>query len=242
MNAHASTHRALALLAILAAVPAAAAPAGAALLPPDGARFLVHQRFDVRVEGQVSGPVTAKLWVDGKQAATGSITLNLSFSPGVPNLAPYQPSGWSDKIVLSATAGKITDDSVLSSNQTLYVNLAVANRGNARAVNTFDVKVRYDTINAAGKRETPTLETKAKTKFVKAGDEATKPNADLDAVIGLAQLVRAQIAAEASARAGCRAGSGCHPPALRCVSGRGAPRSAIPFAHWSPAVRCGKPC
>ena len=71
-----------------------------------------------------------------------------------------------------------------------------------RSVNTFDVKVRYDTINAAGKRETLTLETKAKTKFVKAGDEATKPNADLDAVIGLAQLVRAQIAAEASASRG----------------------------------------
>jgi len=67
-----SACRALALLMLIASAPAGAAPAGAALLPPDGARFLVKQRFDIRIEGQASGPVTARLWIDGKETAFSS--------------------------------------------------------------------------------------------------------------------------------------------------------------------------
>jgi len=35
------------------------------LVPPDGARFLEHQRFDLRVEGKGTGPFWATLAVDG---------------------------------------------------------------------------------------------------------------------------------------------------------------------------------
>jgi len=61
--------RLLASAAALTAAIASAAPTGVAILPPDGARFLVHQRFDIRVEGQGTGPYSAKLWIDGQPAA-----------------------------------------------------------------------------------------------------------------------------------------------------------------------------
>ena len=83
MNSHASTGRAFALLTLLAAVPAAAAPAGAALLPPDGARFLVNQRFDIRVEGQSSGAVTSRLWIDGKPAGFTSGAQGTTSTDGI---------------------------------------------------------------------------------------------------------------------------------------------------------------
>jgi len=83
MNPHASIRSALGLLALLAAMPAAAAPAGAALVPPDGARFLVDQRFDIRIEGQASGAATSRLWVDGRQAAFSSGAQGTTTTDGI---------------------------------------------------------------------------------------------------------------------------------------------------------------
>ena len=51
----------------------------------------------------------------------------------LPNLTPYQPSGWSDKIVVSTTTGTTTDNSPLLTTDTLYVDWAVINNGNAAA-------------------------------------------------------------------------------------------------------------
>jgi alkaline phosphatase len=87
MNATSLTRRASALLATLVATAATAAPAGVALLPSDGARFLVHQRFDIRVEGQGKGPYSAKLWIDGRPAkftsgAQGTATTDGLSAPG----------------------------------------------------------------------------------------------------------------------------------------------------------------
>jgi hypothetical protein len=45
------------------------------------------------------------------------------------NLTPYQPSGWSDKIVVSKVSGSTTDSSPLSTTDTLYVDWAVINNG-----------------------------------------------------------------------------------------------------------------
>ncbi|HEX8910322.1 MAG TPA: alkaline phosphatase [Anaeromyxobacteraceae bacterium] len=60
----------LAALAAACAAPGAlAAPAHVALAPPEGARFLEGQRFDVRVEGQGVGPFHATLAVDGVPVA-----------------------------------------------------------------------------------------------------------------------------------------------------------------------------
>jgi Ca-activated chloride channel family protein len=71
-----------------------------------------------------------------------------------------------------------------------------------RAVNVFDVKFGYDVIDANGKREHKTGEAKAKVHFVKAGDEDSKANADLDKIVGLHEVIRAQLEAEEQAKKG----------------------------------------
>lgn len=48
-------------------------------------------------------------------------------APVYPNLKPYQPSGWSDKIVVSNSTENNTDSTVLSENDTLYIDWAVLN-------------------------------------------------------------------------------------------------------------------
>ena len=85
------------------------------------------------LQSRLSEVVTAgtqyQIAVDGYQAFTGNITLNLSFTVGVPNLTPYQPAGWSDKIVVSKQAGTNSDDSPLYSTDTLYVDWSGINGG-----------------------------------------------------------------------------------------------------------------
>lgn len=45
-------------------------------------------------------------------------------------MTPYQPSGWSDKIVVCNSTGSQTDDSPLYSTEELFIDWAVINRGN----------------------------------------------------------------------------------------------------------------
>ena len=80
--------RLLAKVAALAAVAANAAPGSVTLVPSDGARFLVHQRFDIRVEGQGTGPYSAKLWIDGHRATFTSGTQGTTTTDGI------SASGW----------------------------------------------------------------------------------------------------------------------------------------------------
>jgi alkaline phosphatase len=77
----------LAIVGALAATAASAAPTGVALVPPDGARFLQHQRFDIRVEGQGVAPFSATLTLDGKpltftSGKLGSADTDSISSPG----------------------------------------------------------------------------------------------------------------------------------------------------------------
>jgi alkaline phosphatase len=73
----------LALLALTAALPALAAPANVAIVPPDGARFLAYQRFDVRVEGRGTGPYSATVAVDGIPQTFTSGTQNTAATDGI---------------------------------------------------------------------------------------------------------------------------------------------------------------
>jgi alkaline phosphatase len=78
----------VALTALLVATAASAAPTGVSLVPPDGARFLRGQRFDVRVEGQGTPPFGATLELDGRP---------LSFTSGRPGTAEtdgISSEGW----------------------------------------------------------------------------------------------------------------------------------------------------
>ena len=56
---------------------------------------------------------------------------------GLPNLAPYQPAGWSDKIVVSTTTGTTTDSSSLTPSDSLYLDWAVVNNGDAGTGSSF---------------------------------------------------------------------------------------------------------
>jgi alkaline phosphatase len=75
------------LLPLAAAQTAVAAPTLVTLTPPNGARFLEGQRFDIRVEGKGTGPFSATLTLDGALlpfTSGGQNTLNTDgiSSPG----------------------------------------------------------------------------------------------------------------------------------------------------------------
>ena len=59
-----------------------------------------------------------------------------------PNITPYQPIGWSDKIVVTNKAGTNTDDTLLHKTDILYVDWAVENDG-TKAVEVLFYSVLY---------------------------------------------------------------------------------------------------
>lgn len=62
----------------------------------------------------------------------GRYSLSLSCANlGLPNLVPYKPSSWSDRIVVSTVQGGTTDVTPLLPTDRLYVSYAVANAGTA---------------------------------------------------------------------------------------------------------------
>jgi len=65
---------------------------------------------------------------------------------GQPNLAPYQPSGWTDKIVVSNVPGTTTDRTSLRPTDTLYLNWAVLNNGLGNITSTFTVELYVDNV------------------------------------------------------------------------------------------------
>jgi Ca-activated chloride channel family protein len=71
-----------------------------------------------------------------------------------------------------------------------------------RAVNVFDVRLGFDTLDANLRREHNVLETTVKAQFVKNGEQQERPDPELDKIVGLAQVVRAQLEAEEHAKRG----------------------------------------
>jgi alkaline phosphatase len=62
---------------------ARAAPAEVTITPPQGARFLQGQKFDLRVEGRGSGPFSATLTLDGKPVTFTSGDQNTTATDGI---------------------------------------------------------------------------------------------------------------------------------------------------------------
>lgn len=81
-------------------------------------------------------------------------------------------------------------------------DLKKQNKVMPRAFNIFKVKVSYSFLTEDGKRETRTVEATAKATFVPSGEEQKEPSKELDEVIAMAQLVRAQKEAEELAKKG----------------------------------------
>jgi uncharacterized delta-60 repeat protein len=63
-----------------------------------------------------------------------------------PNLTPYQPQGWSDKIVVSKTTGTSTDSTALAPTDSLYVDWAVTNNNDVPTAAAFSTKLYVDGI------------------------------------------------------------------------------------------------
>jgi len=78
-----------------------------------------------------------------------AVTFALFAAAGVaasaaPNLTPYQPSGWSGKIVASKTTGTNTDSSSFSSSDNIYVDWSVLNNGTTGTSATFQTQLFVD--------------------------------------------------------------------------------------------------
>jgi len=63
-----------------------------------------------------------------------------------PNLAPYKPSSWSDKIVVSNVTGTTTDATPLSPTDTIYIDWAVENNGTAVVSSAFSTTLYLDGV------------------------------------------------------------------------------------------------
>jgi subtilisin family serine protease len=75
----------------------------------------------------------------------------------LPNLSPYQPSGWSNKIVVSNVTSTNTDSASLAATDTLYLDWAVINNGNANVTTNFVVELYVDgTFRASWTASPPT--------------------------------------------------------------------------------------
>jgi hypothetical protein len=78
--------------------------------------------------------------------AISSVLLFPEIGVAQPNLAPYQVTGWSDRIVVSKVMGANTDSSGLLTTDTLYVDWAVTNNGMASTAVRFYTDLYVDGV------------------------------------------------------------------------------------------------
>lgn len=83
----------------------------------------------------------------------------------------------------------------------LLVKTSKQNQALPRALNVLDVKVSYDHVSDGDKLHREE-EVKAKMKFVKPGEEQSKPSDKLMNIVGMALTVKAQVEAEEQAKQG----------------------------------------
>jgi hypothetical protein len=96
-------------------------------------------------------------YAGGHNETFGGITFNIDNDisdgplavgtmPSSPNLTPFQPAGWSDKIVVSNVSGTNADSSPLRPTDTLFIDWAVINNGAAATSSTFFSKIFVDGV------------------------------------------------------------------------------------------------
>ena len=64
--------------------------------------------------------------------------------PPLPDLAPYTPSGWSGPLVVSTQSGNMTTASTFNTTNTIYIDWAFVNQGNAAVATTFNTELLLD--------------------------------------------------------------------------------------------------
>lgn len=100
---------------------------------------------------------------------------------------------------------KVTLSDILSEEERhLVFKVKLDKQPNAfpRQSSVFDVNVQYDVLDDGKQKQHRTEEVKVKVQFVKADEAQTKPTPEVDRIVGLAQLVQAQVEAEEHAKAG----------------------------------------
>ena len=110
-----------------------------------------HLHFQRQSSSVPSGP---SISISFSDAPSNPLYCSISYTSGStevtscaqPNLTPYQPSGWSDKIVVSKTTGTNTDSSPLYTTDTLYVDWAVINNGTAATTTTYYTTLYVDGV------------------------------------------------------------------------------------------------
>jgi len=90
----------------------------------------------------VSG-TTYRILAGGYAGDSGSLSIVALMTPfGTPNIVPHQPSGWSDRVVVTRIAGATVDDTILASD-TAWVSWAVGNFGSGGAPE-FNISLYVD--------------------------------------------------------------------------------------------------
>ncbi|HET9793928.1 MAG TPA: CARDB domain-containing protein [Thermoanaerobaculia bacterium] len=83
-------------------------------------------------------------------AATLALLMVASFAAALPNLTPYQPLGWTAKIVVSNETGTTYDRAVdvnpLTTTDSLYVNFAVIDQGTTGTATSFQNSLFVDGV------------------------------------------------------------------------------------------------
>jgi subtilase family serine protease len=107
--------------------------------------------LDVSIGALANGPHTIKIVGDSTNTVTESNESDNEYTKiivvgSVPNLTPFKPASWSDKIVVSNTTGTNTDTNPLSSSDNLYVDWAVKNVGSAATAATFTTSLYVDNM------------------------------------------------------------------------------------------------
>ena len=71
---------------------------------------------------------------------------NFTITNTLPNLTPFQPLGWSDKLVISTTPGNNTNSATLTTTDTLFIDWAATNNGAAPTNARFFTRIFVDGV------------------------------------------------------------------------------------------------
>ncbi len=97
------------------------------------------------VSSNQSVTVTASYIYSGV-TKSGSYSVTIKDLDTKPNLTGYQPTGWSDKIVVSKTTGTSLDTTPICTTDTLYLDFALINNGQTAIASAFYAEIYLDGV------------------------------------------------------------------------------------------------